>query len=184
MNDKPSNERIRWEIDPAHSEIGFKVKHLMITTVKGSFTEYSADIQSDREDFSKPYINVKIKAASVTTHDQQRDGHLRSADFFDVENHPEIIFEGTSFKNLDEDGNYELKGDLAIRGIKKRVSLKVEYLGMMKDPWGNLKAGFTITGKVNRKDWGLNWNAALEAGGVLVSDDVSINCEVQLKRET
>lgn len=168
--------KTKWVSDPAHSELVFKVKHLMITNVKGEFTKFSAEMEGD--DFTKSKINVTIDASSITTNDAQRDGHLKSADFFDVEHHKEISFAGTSFTKVTEE-KYLLKGMLTIKGISKEVVLDVEFGGINKDPWGNEKAGFSVNGKINRKDWGLNWNAALESGGVLVSDEVRINAEVQ-----
>ena len=173
----------KWVIDPTHSEILFRVKHLMITNVKGEFRKFNADVVTIGNDFSKASINVTIDASSVFTNNDDRDGHLKSADFFDVENHKEITFEGTSFAKLDED-NYRLKGNLTIKGVSKEVSLDVEFGGINKDPWGNEKAGFSLNGKINRKDWGLNWNAALETGGVLVSDEVKIMAEVQFVKQS
>jgi polyisoprenoid-binding protein YceI len=176
------SNKTSWVIDPTHSEILFKVKHLMITNVKGEFRKFEATLQSIGDDFSKASANVKIDASSVFTNNNDRDNHLRSADFFDVENHAELSFEGTSFTKLDDE-NYQLKGLLTIKGISKEVSLDVEFGGVNKDPWGNQKAGFSLSGKINRKDWGLNWNAALETGGVLVSDEVKINAEVQFVKQ-
>jgi polyisoprenoid-binding protein YceI len=128
-------------------------------------------------------IDFWINPASVSTGDEKRDAHLRSADFFDVENHKQISFSGNTYEQVDGDGSYTLYGDLTIKGIKKQIKLDVEFGGVMKDPWGNEKAGFTVNGKINRKDWGLNWNAALEAGGMLVSEEVRISCEVQLVKQ-
>lgn len=167
-----------WAIDPSHSEILFKVKHLMITNVKGEFRTFNATIVTNGDDFSKAKVKVTIDAASVFTNNNDRDAHLRSGDFFDTDTHKELTFEGTSFEKLDDE-NFKLKGDLTIKGVTNEVTLDVEFGGIMKDPWGNEKAGFSWSGKINRKDWGLNWNAALEAGGVLVSDDVRIQAEVQ-----
>lgn len=175
--------KTKWGIDPVHSEIAFKVKHLMITNVKGVFKEFGATIYTTGEDFMTSEIDFFLNPASVDTGVADRDGHLRSADFFDAENHKQISFIGKSFKKTDAD-SYELYGDLTIKGIAKQVKLDVEFGGVMKDPWGNEKAGFAINGKINRKDWGLNWNATLEAGGVLVSDEVKINCEVQLVKQS
>ncbi|MFF5383272.1 YceI family protein [Pedobacter suwonensis] len=169
-----------WAIDPAHSEITFKVKHMMISNVKGEFKTFSGKV--DGEDFTTSKITVTIDAASIFTNDQQRDTHLKSADFFDVENYKELTFESISFTKVDEE-NYQLKGQLTIKGISKEVNLDVEFGGINKDPWGNEKAGFSVTGKINRKDWGLNWNTALETGGVLVSEAVTINADVQLVKQ-
>lgn len=176
--------KTKWGIDPAHSEIGFKVKHLMITNVRGTFKEFDASIYTTGEDFMTSEIDFWLNPASITTGDEKRDAHLKSADFFDVENFKEINFTGDSYENVDKDGSYELYGNLTIKGIKKQIKLDVEFGGVMKDPWGNHKAAFTVNGKINRKDWGLNWNTALEAGGVLVSEDIYISCEVQLVKQS
>lgn len=172
----------KWVLDPAHSELLFKVRHMMIANVQGEFRDFHATITTEGDDFSKGTVEVTIEAASVLTNSEDRNKHLRSADFFDVENFKELKFKSTSFKKLDEE-NYLLKGMLNIKGIEKEVSLDVEYGGLNKDPWGVMKAGFSFTGKINRKDWGLNWNAALESGGVLVSDEVRINGDIQFIKE-
>lgn len=171
-----------WTIDPTHSEITFRVKHLMITNVKGEFRKFDAEINTIGTDFTKAAIRATIDASSIFTNEDNRDNHLRSADFFDVENYPELRFEGTSFKNTGG-GNYQLTGKLTIRDITRPVTFDVEFGGINKDPWGNEKAGYSLSGKINRKDWGLNWNAALETGGVLVSDEVRINAEVQFVKQ-
>ena len=179
---KPAEATIaktKWILDPVHSELVFKVRHLMITNVKGEFRNFSVEI--DGEDFIKSKIMVTIDATSITTNDFKRDGHLRSVDFFDVENHKEILFEGTSFVQLN-DKKYLLKGMLTIKDISNEISLDVEFGGINKDPWGGEKAGFSINGKIKRKDWGLTWNASLETGGVLVSDEVRISGEVQFAK--
>ena len=172
----------KWVLDPTHSEILFKVKHLMITNVKGEFRKFNASLTSDGSNFSKAAVSVTIDADSVFTNEENRDNHLKGADFFDVENNKEITFVGTSFDKIDED-NFTLKGMLTIKGVSKEISLDVEIGGIHKDPWGNEKAGFAISGKINRKDFGLNWNAALETGGVLVSEEVKINAEVQFVKQ-
>jgi polyisoprenoid-binding protein YceI len=174
--------KTKWLIDSTHSEILFKVKHMMITNVKGEFRKFQAEIDSVGNDFTKSSISVTIDAASIFTNEENRDGHLKSADFFDVENYPALTFTGTSFKRVDDD-NYKLIGVLTIKGISNEVSLDVEFGGINKDPWGNEKAGFSIAGKISRKDWGLNWNAALETGGVLVSDEVKLLAEVQFVKQ-
>lgn len=172
--------KTKWVIDPAHSEIAFKVKHLMITNIKGVFNEFEASIYTTGDDFMTAEIDFWLNPASVDTGSADRDAHLKSADFFDVENHKEITFTANTYEKVDNDGSYELYGDLTIKGLTNRIKLDVEFGGVMKDPWGNEKAGFSINGTINRKEWGLNWNAALEAGGLLVSDEVRISCEVQL----
>lgn len=172
--------KTKWIIDPVHSEIGFKVKHLMITNVKGFFKEFEASIYTTGDDFMTAEIDFWLNPASIDTGSADRNTHLKSADFFDVENHKEITFTANTYEKVDRDGSYELWGELTIKGITKKIKLDVEFGGVEKDPWGNEKAGFSINGKINRKDWGLNWNSALETGGLLVSNDVWINCEVQL----
>jgi polyisoprenoid-binding protein YceI len=181
---KTTATKTKWGIDPAHSEIGFKVKHLMFTSVRGTFKEYEASIYTTGEDFMSAEIDFWINPASISTGDEKRDAHLKSADFFDVENFKEINFIADSYEKVDNDGSYELFGNLTMKGIVKQIKLQVEFGGIIKDPWGNAKAVFNINGKINRKDWGLNWNAALEAGGVLVSEDVIISCEVQLTKQS
>ena len=165
-------------IDPSHSRVQFKVKHLMISNVLGSFKEFEGKASMVENDFSSAIVNFSISAASIDTEAADRDTHLKSVDFFDVENYPKIEFEGKGMTQKDEE-NYELKGLLTIKGISKPVKLSVEYGGIMSDPWGNKKAGFSIAGEINRKDWGMVWNAALEAGGVLVADKVKILCDVE-----
>jgi polyisoprenoid-binding protein YceI len=168
----------KWVFDPTHSEITFKVKHLMITNVKGEFRNFVAQLSSKGEDFDNASASATIDVGSIFTNNEDRDGHLKSADFFDIVNHKEIKFESTSFKKFDLE-NGQLKGNLTIKGVTKEVSLEVEFGGISKDPWGNLKAGFSLSGKINRNDFGLTWNAALETGGVLVSEDVKIAAEIQ-----
>lgn len=172
----------KWVIDTTHSEIEFKVKHLVVSNVKGKFREFDASIYTTGDDFKSVEIDCWINTASVDTGNKDRDTHLKSADFFDVENHQQITFLANTIENVDNDGSYELWGDLYIKGTSKKIKLDVEFGGVVKDPWGNEKAIFSIHGKINRKDWGLNWNAALETGGLLVSEEVSIICEIQLKR--
>lgn len=174
--------KTKWVLDPTHSEILFKVKHLMITNVKGEFRKFGAEVLTDGNDFTTASVNVTIDAGSVFTNNEDRDNHLKSADFFDSENFKELSFKATSLKKVDDD-EYKLTGLLTIKGVTNEVSLNVEFGGINKDPWGNEKAGFSIEGKINRKDWGLNWNAALETGGVLVSEEVKISAEVQFVKQ-
>ncbi|MCO5287332.1 MAG: YceI family protein [Chitinophagaceae bacterium] len=171
-----------WVIDPSHSEILFRVKHLMITNVKGEFRKFDGKIINTGDNFHNAHVELQIDAASIFTNNSDRDAHLSSADFFDVANHPQITFRGTALTQLDED-NYQLKGMLGMKGVEKEVVLDVEFGGLMKDPYGNEKAGFSVSGKFNRKDWGLNWNAALETGGVMVSEEVRVNGEVQFVKQ-
>jgi polyisoprenoid-binding protein YceI len=174
-----TDEKTKWTIDPAHSKIGFKVKHLMISNVMGNFRDFEGQVTTNGNDLSTANISFSLNSASVDTEMADRDTHLKSADFFDVGNYPKITFIGSGLKDLGDD-MYELTGNLVIKGVTKKVVLPVEFGGLMTDPWGNVKAGFSIGGKINRKEWGLNWNAVLEAGGVLLSDEVKIICDVQL----
>ncbi len=169
-----SNAKTVWALDAAHSEVQFKVKHLMITNVTGSFGTYAIDVETTGNDFANAKINFTAEVGSINTGNEQRDGHLKNADFFEADKFPTITFQSSGY------ANDKLTGDLTIKGVTKQVSLDVEFGGISKDPWGNTKAGFTVTGKINRKDWNLGWNAALETGGVLVSEEVKINCEIQL----
>ena len=163
-----------WALDSAHSELGFSVKHMMFTKVNGTFDAFEASLESN-EDFTAATLKGKIEVASVNTRNEQRDGHLKSPDFFDVENHPAIEF---AAENVSLAGG-TIPGTLTMRGVSKPVELHVEFHGTGKDPWGNTKAGVSFETKINRKDFGLNWNAALEAGGVLVGEDVTIRGEIQ-----
>jgi polyisoprenoid-binding protein YceI len=170
--------KTKWAIDPSHSQLTFRVKHLMITYVRGEFTKFSGEVETEENDFSKGSVSVTIDASSIYTNDAKRDMHLKSPDFFDVEQHPQITFQGSSLVKIGQ--RYQLKGLLTIKGISNEVVLDAEFGGINKDPWGNEKAGFSLTGKINRKDYGLNWNAPLETGGVLVGDEVQISGEIQL----
>jgi polyisoprenoid-binding protein YceI len=172
-----------WAIDPAHSEIGFKVKHMMFTNVSGKFNNFSAEITTNDDDFSTANINFEAAVDSISTGNTDRDNHLLSPDFFDAAQFPKLQFKGTSFTKVDE-GDYKLNGDLTMHGVTKPVTLDVEYGGLMKDPWGNIKAGFSITGKITRKEWGLAYNAVLDNGGILLSEDVKLNFEVQLVKQS
>jgi Uncharacterized conserved protein len=174
-----TEEKTKWALDPAHSKIGFKVKHLMISNVQGNFKEFEGQILTEGNNFTTASISVSFNSASIDTEIPDRDTHLKSADFLDAAKYPKITFESTGVKDLGDD-IYELTGNLAIKGISKKVVVLIEYGGLMTDPWGNVKAGFSITGKVNRKDWGLTWNATLETGGVLVGDEVKILCDIEL----
>lgn len=176
------SNKTNWAIDPSHSEIGFKVKHMMFTNVSGKFTNFNAEIETTDDDFSTANINFEAAVDSVSTGNADRDGHLLSPDFFDAAQYPKLQFKGTSLKKLDE-GDYELEGDLTMHGETKPVKLAVEYGGLMKDPWGNIKAGFSINGKIARKDWGLAYNAVLDNGGILLSEDVKLNIELQLVKK-
>lgn len=175
-------EQIKWSIDQAHSEIAFKVRHLMISHVRGVFKVFDASIYTTGKDFANAEIDVWIDAASVSTGDAGRDEHLKGADFFDVEQHKQIRFTASTLGKSDEPGPgmYEVWGELMMVGITKNIKLEVHFGGMVNDPSGKERAGFTIKGTINRKDWGLEWNKVLEAGGLLVSEEVAISCDVEL----
>jgi polyisoprenoid-binding protein YceI len=171
-----------WNFDASHSELGFKVKHMMITNVSGTFQKFDVQVETDGEDFSSAKINFNADVASITTGSEQRDGHIKSPDFFDVANYPEMKFVSTEMKNLGND-QFELHGHLTINATTKPVILNVEHGGSGIDPWGNQKVGFTLNGKINRTDWNLVWNAPLAAGGLLVSEEVKIHAEVQFSKQ-
>ena len=177
---KNKTNETKWSIDPAHSEIAFKVRHLMIAHVKGTFKTFDASIETTANDFTTAEIDLWIDATSISTGDAKRDEHLRSADFFDVENHKQITFVSSTMLKPDSDGNQELWGELTMRGITKNIKLNAQFGGIIKDPWGNDRAGFTVTGKINRSEWGLSWNSVIESGGFMVGDEVTITCEVEL----
>ena len=167
-----------YTIDPAHTQITFKVKHLGITNVSGSFGIFSGNFEFDPKAFEKGTASATIDVSSINTGVEQRDNHLRSADFFDVEKHPKMTFKSTKIQGI-EGSSFELVGDLTIRGVTKPVTLEVDFDGTATDPFGNEKAAFTASTTINRKDFGMTWNKALEAGGLLVSDEVRILLEVQ-----
>lgn len=168
----------KWAIVPTHSEIGFKVKHMMFTNVSGTFAAYDATITTEDDNFENANFEFSANIDSISTNNLDRDNHLKSGDFFDADNFPKLTFKASSFTKDGDD--YEITGDLSIKEVTKPVKFPVEFSGLMKDPWGNTKAGLNIYGKINRKDWGLNWNSALETGGVLVGEEVKLNIELQL----
>jgi polyisoprenoid-binding protein YceI len=171
-----------WVIDPTHSEIQFKVKHLVISTVTGSFKTFEGTVETDGDDLTTAKINFSADIDSIDTNQAQRDEHLRSAEFFDAENHPKMTFTSSSLEKTGED-TYKLKGDLTIKGVTKPVVLDAEYGGAMTDFYGQNKAGFEITGKINRKDFGLTWSATTEAGGVVVGDEIKLAINIQLIKQ-
>lgn len=168
----------QWNVDVTHSEVGFSIKHMMFTTVRGSFKSFEATVHADPEDLTSAEIDFTIDVSSIDTRDEGRDNHLRSADFFDVEQFPKITFKATN--TTSKGGNeYDMTGDMTVHGITKPVTFHVTFEGAGKNPWGAEVAGFTASTTINRKDFGLSWNAALETGGVLVSEQVKINLELQ-----
>ncbi|MQA16222.1 MAG: polyisoprenoid-binding protein [Pseudonocardiaceae bacterium] len=166
-----------YQLDPAHSRLGFVARHAMVTKVRGQFTDFEGTGHLDVTDPSRSTVEVRITVASLSTQQQQRDDHLRSADFFDVENYPEIVFRSTAIERV-ADGTFRVSGDLTINGGSKPLTIDFESTGLAKDPFGNVRAGFEGSVQVNRKDWGLVWNAALETGGVLVSDKVTLELDL------
>ena len=168
-----------WQIDYAHSDINFTVRHMMISKVNGRFEDWSGTIDFDLENPANSTVDVTVQLASVNTREQKRDDHLRSPDFFDVANFPEMRFKSTKVDQAGDDEG-KLYGDLTIRGITKPVVLDVEYAGQAKSPWGTTSAGFSAVATINRKDWELTWNQALETGGMLVADKIKIGIELEL----
>ena len=162
----------KWNLDPTHSEITFKVRHMMISNVKGEFKTFTAELDAEDDTFKSATVKAAIDTDSVSTNNTDRDTHLKSAEFFNAEAHPQITFETNSLNN-------EITGNLTLNGVTQPVKLDVDFGGINVDPWGNTKAGFSFEGKISRKDFGLNWNAALETGGVMVSDEVKIAGELQ-----
>ena len=171
----------KWVIDPAHSEVHFKIKHLVISTVTGSFKKFEGSIESEKEDFSDAVIQFSADTASVDTNNEQRDGHLKSEEFFDTEKYPKLTFVSTKIEK-DED-EYTVTGDLTIRDVTKPVVLDVEYGGTTKDLYGQTKAGFDITGKIDRQDYGLKWSAITEGGGLVASDIVKLSMSIQVTKQ-
>lgn len=172
----------KWDIDPTHSQVTFTATHLLITEVTGQFKQYSGNVLSDKADFSDAKVDFSIKVNSINTDNEMRDGHLKSDDFFNAEKFPEINFKGKQMKSAGK-GKFKLTGDLTIRDVTKTITLDVVYAGTTKDPWGNIKAGFKITGKINRFDYGLKWNTLTEAGGAVVGQDIEIKIPLQLVKE-
>ncbi len=172
----------KWVIDPSHTLVEFSVKHMMIATVKGRFAGVEGTIVADPADLTSAAFDVKVDLSTIDTRDAQRDGHLRSADFFDVENHPAMTFKSKSVKAKGDD-EYTLTGDLTIRGVTKEVAFDLTFEGQGKDPWGNEKLGFSAVGKINRKDFGLEWNVALESGGILVGETVKMEVHIEAAKQ-
>ena len=174
---------VKWVSDPTHSEIQFKVKHLMITTVTGYFQKFNIEAETEDDQFkSAKSVVFTADVDSISTNNEQRDTHLKSGDFFDAEKHSEVRFEASKYENVGGN-NYKLHGDLTIKGTTKPVTVDVEFGGIVVDPYGQTKAGFTVTGKISRKEFGLTWNAVTEAGSVVVSDEIKLQAEVQLVKQ-
>jgi polyisoprenoid-binding protein YceI len=171
-----------WALDAAHSELNFKVRHLLVSNVSGSFKKFNATVQTEGEDLTTAKIHFTADVDSVSTNNEQRDGHLKTGDFFDLENHPQITFESSKLEKVDAD-NYKAHGDLTMRGVTKPIVLNVQFGGTMQDPWGNERAGFEISGKVNRKDFGVSFGMVSETGSVLLGDEVTINANTEFVKQ-
>jgi polyisoprenoid-binding protein YceI len=171
-----------WKIDPTHSDVEFKIKHLMITNVTGYFGKYDATVESNSDDFTDGKITFEADVNSITTKNEQRDQHLLAEDFFHAAQYPKLTFVSTGVKKVDSE-NYKVTGDLTIRGVAKPVELAVEFSGIVKDPYGQTKAGFEIKGKINRKDFGLSFHAVTDNGGLMLGDDVKLQANVQLVKQ-
>ena len=168
-----------WILDPSHSKVEFKVKHMMISNVSGHFNKFDAQVETEGEDFMTAKVTFTADIDSIDTGNEQRDGHLKSVDFFDAANFPKLTFVPTKYENVDNDGDYEVYGDLTIRGITQAVKLDVEFGGVIKDPWGATRAGFTVTGKINRKSFGLTWSGVTETGSLIVSEEVRLHIDLE-----
>lgn len=173
----------KWIIDKAHSQIQFRIKHLMITTVTGSFSSFDASVETEGSDFMTAKISFTADTASVSTGNDDRDAHIKSSDFFDVVTYPKIKFIVTKLEKLKNENEYRMYGDLTIRNVTKNIGVDVEFAGIVKDPWGNNKAGLIINGKVDRRDFGLRWNVITEAGSIMVGEEARILCNVQLTEQ-
>jgi polyisoprenoid-binding protein YceI len=176
-------KEIRWSLDQTHSEVGFKVRHLMISNVKGKFETFDANIYTTDKDFSTAEIDFWIDATSINTGNEKRDEHLKSRDFLDVKNHKQITFNSSTIGAPDENGNHELWGELMIKGVSKNVKFIVQFGGTINDPWGKERAGFTVTGIIKRSDWDVVWNASLDSGGFMLGDELTISCDIELINE-
>ncbi len=172
----------KWALDPTHAEIQFKIRHLMITNVTGSFGKFDASIETTDDNFDTSKISFSAEVDSLTTNNEQRDGHLKTADFFEAAKYPTLSFTSTRFEKVSGD-DYTLYGDLSFHGVTKNIKLNVEHGGVIKDPWGMTRTGFTVEGKISRKDFGLTWNAATEAGGVVLGDDVKLHASVEFVKQ-
>ena len=172
----------KWVLDPTHSELHFKVKHLMISTVTGQFNKFSATVETEGNDFSTARVHFTADVNSVSTNNEQRDAHLKNGDFFDTDNHPQLIFDGDRLEKINEE-EYKLYGTLTIRGKSNPVTLLVEYGGTTIDPWGNTRSGFSVNGKIKRSDYGISFGMVSETGNIALGDEVKINANAQFVRQ-
>lgn len=172
----------KWVIDNTHSEIHFKVRHLMVSWVTGSFKTFNAVVETEGDDITAAKAHFTADVNSISTNNEQRDAHLKTVDFFEAEKYPQLIFESDRLEKIDDE-NYKLYGTLSMRGISKKIVLNAEYGGKTQDPWGNTRIGFSVSGKINRKEFGVNFNAVTEAGGIVVSDEVRINANAEFIKQ-
>jgi len=168
----------KWALDPTHSEIQFKVRHLLVSNVSGHFKSFTAAVETEGEDITTAKVQVAIDVNSITTNNEQRDGHLKTGDFFDVENHPQLTFEAAGLVPVSE-GQYKMNGTLTMRGVSKPQTLNVDFGGLVQDPWGNERVGFSVTGRVNRKEFGVSFSMVSETGGVLLGEDIAFTAEAE-----
>jgi len=171
-----------WALDPTHSELQFKIKHLMISTVSGQFNQFKATVETDNDDFTKAKVHFEATVNSISTNNEQRDAHLKNGDFFDTEKYPVITFDSERMEKTNED-EYKIYGTLNMRGVSKKIILNTEFGGITKDPWGNTRTGFSVSGKINRQDFGMSFGTVSETGGLLLGDEVKINANVQFVKE-
>ncbi|MGN6568352.1 MAG: YceI family protein [Flavipsychrobacter sp.] len=172
----------KWQMDPAHSEVQFKVRHMVVSNVTGSFGKFNAEVETEGEDITTAKVHFTADIDSISTNNEQRDTHLKSADFFDGATHPQLKFESTKIEKVSEH-DYKMHGNITMRGTSKPITLNVEFGGIINDPWGNVRAGFTVEGKLNRKDFGLNWSAVTEAGHLVVSDEVRLHANAEFVKQ-
>lgn len=172
----------KWTIDPSHSEIQFKVRHLMVSYVTGHFKDFQATVETDGDDFTTARVKFSANVNSISTNNEQRDAHLKKNDFFDAENFPELTFQSSKLEKISEE-EYKVYGTLTMRGVSKEIALDAEYGGIMIDPWGNSRTGFSITGKINRKDFGVSFGMVTETGGVVVGDEVKLIANAEFVKE-
>ncbi|MBL0743718.1 YceI family protein [Chryseolinea lacunae] len=167
-----------WSLDPTHSEVQFKVRHLMVSWVTGAFQKFEATVETEGDDIATASVTFKADLSSISTNNEQRDAHLRSGDFFDADNHPQVSFVSNKLEKV-TDADYKMHGTLTMRGVSKPLTVNVDFGGIVKDPWGNTRAGFTMNGKLNRKDFGISFSMLSETGGVLLGDDVTLNANME-----
>ena len=172
----------KWSLDPTHSEIHFKVRHLMVSWVTGSFKQFNATVETEGDDITTAKVHFTAEIHSISTNNEQRDAHLRTGDFFDAENHPQLTFESNKLEKI-SDEHYKLYGTLTMRGVSKAVVLNAEYGGIAQDPWGNTRIGVSVSGKINRKDFGVNFSMVSETGGILLGEEVTINANTEFVKQ-